>query len=111
MEGVTRLQIRWDSSPDETIAVVDISKGETLLQLYNKLIKLIPSLKKNWFTFVSQGVPIRSELWELIEAQKLEPVALIKEGFYDFVRRAQLASLAVAQYNFHMDPLLRIRIL
>jgi hypothetical protein len=98
-----KILIQWDTS-SEPIALIEITRGETLLQLYNKLLKLLPGLKKTWFSFVWQGVPIRSELWDLIEAHKLEPVAQIKEGFYDFVRRTQIGSIAKAQYDFHMDP-------
>jgi hypothetical protein len=100
---VTRLQIRWDTSP-EPIAVVEVTKGESLLVLYSKLVKLIPTLKKTWFGFLYQGVPIRSELWELIEAKKFEPVVVIKEGFYDFVRRTQVGSIGIALYDFYMEP-------
>eukprot|EP00475_Leptophrys_vorax_P041275 TRINITY_DN77846_c0_g1_i1.p1 TRINITY_DN77846_c0_g1~~TRINITY_DN77846_c0_g1_i1.p1 ORF type:complete len:223 (-),score=44.16 TRINITY_DN77846_c0_g1_i1:28-696(-) len=101
--AVTRLQVRWDTSP-EPIAVVEVTKGESLLVLYSKLVKLIPALKKTWFGFLYQGVPIRSELWELIEARKFEPVVVIKEGFYDFVKRTQVGSIGLALYDFHMEP-------
>lgn len=98
-----KLAIRWVGGRNQDFAVIEVVDDESLIVLYNKLCHLCPALREKWFCFVHRGVPIRTELWDLIEARSLGVVVYIKEGIFDVAKREQTGQMAEAAFDFVYD--------
>eukprot|EP00475_Leptophrys_vorax_P029999 TRINITY_DN4455_c0_g1_i1.p1 TRINITY_DN4455_c0_g1~~TRINITY_DN4455_c0_g1_i1.p1 ORF type:complete len:511 (-),score=103.84 TRINITY_DN4455_c0_g1_i1:791-2323(-) len=96
------LSIRWEGQTRD-VAVLEVRDGDNLQQLFNKLKLIAPELSNGNFSFCHNGVPIRSEHWKLVESKKLFPVLHLKEGTYDYLRRAQPEMLGVVTFDFDAE--------
>jgi len=80
------LKIKWEGQ-DIVLGTVPIEKETTIKEVYLRLLVEAPELKNEKFCFLHNGIPVKEELWELASASKLLPVAYLKQGEFDFIRR------------------------
>jgi len=100
--GTSVLFVCWRGS-GRIFACVEVRPEDTLTNVYSRLVKLYPSLKKTWVVFMIESVPVWQELWDLITAYKVLPTVHIKEGIFDYVKREKKCDVFNATCDFSME--------
>jgi len=98
------IRVRWEGT-EENIAEIKCTLKFTLNNLAQELMIHVPELKEKHFTFLHAGIPVLPQLWHMIPAMKLQPIAYLKEGIYDFIRRPSDDFMATASFDFEDDKM------